>query len=190
MSQLPTMFTHSPSDKVQVLGAGELPAPGACAICGAGDPERKYAFFGVHVDFLGAILICDFCLVQAAEKIGCLAPSVAEMVHVQSVQLANENAELKTKVAAQDERLAVFDDALSRISIDTTASGISLSSSISKADAGELPAAEESVHDSAEVESESVESVEGDGTPTVSKLESNDLTAEPRNEGKSATPNI
>lgn len=58
-----------PSDRVQVLDHPAGP-PGKCLVCGAGaDPERKWIDFGVTIDLLGAVYICNFCIAEVANAL-------------------------------------------------------------------------------------------------------------------------
>ncbi len=80
-------FNHSASDSMQLLGLGELPPPASCFICNNGNHEAGYLNFGVWAEYIGNLLICTSCLTKAAEKIGCLAPSVKTLMEKSIVGL-------------------------------------------------------------------------------------------------------
>lgn len=172
-----TVFEGSPSDRMQVLGRGELPLPGACLSCGSGVYEEGYLFLGVHVEFHGALLLCGLCLLQAGEKFGLMSPDVAHAIHNQAVDLAEEVTRLRTENEAQRVRLEVFDTALSSIS-----SGNVGSDSSPTVDSGSLKSPEQLSDEAAqseptESESEPDESGKGDGVSKSSATTVGDLTA-------------
>lgn len=180
MTQLPAMPTeygHSPSDRMQLLGSGELPAPGNCILCGSGAPERKYVFLGIHLDFLGALLLCDLCLTQSAEKIGCMAPSIAEMLHVQSQQLARDLAESQRLNEALNDRLTHYDAILGNLN----PSAASISGSLSDDSDSDEPHSESTVEasssESTDEQSEPSESSKIPGASDGISNEPGDLTA-------------
>lgn len=189
-SPMPTMFEHGPSDRMQLLGAGELPAPGSCIICGSSDPERKFVFLGIHLDFLGALLLCDLCLTQSAEKIGCMAPSVAEMLHLQDQKLATSNAELQRVNEALNDRLSHYDAVLGHLdsALITDRAGINSSSD------SDEPSPESSVNkaqsESTVSQPESDESGEVPGTESSSSSEPGDLTAGAGNSESGSNPSL
>jgi len=183
MTQPRTMFEHSASDKMQLLGAGELPTPNSCVVCGSGDTTRKFVFLGIHVDYYGAILLCDLCLVQTAEKIGCLAPEIAEKIHNESVELAEQNKDLRSEVGALRERLSLYD----RLLADSDLSSVGINSVVDSSnhtdEPGEQHSSETPVPESVESESEPDESVTSDERSGPGETTSSDS-----NSGKSEFP--
>lgn len=103
----------SPDDRFQLRNAGELMHPGVCLACGVGTRQEGYVDLQVFFDYEGQMYLCALCLEEAAEVIGCLRPS--ESVHLQqlSEKIANENAELKERLADAQRRLAPIDEFLS-----------------------------------------------------------------------------
>lgn len=174
---MPTVFEHSPSDRMQLLGVGELPTPGSCVICGSGAPERKFVFLGIHLDFLGALLLCDLCLTQSAEKVGCMAPSIAEMLHVQSQQLATELAESKRTNEALNERLAHYDAVFSGIDFNSSFHGNGVGANSNSDESHSELSDEATQSEPTEQQPESDESSEIPGTSDGISNESGDLTA-------------
>lgn len=185
-----TVFTDSASDAMQVLGVGELPTPAACIVCGNGTYAEGYLFFGIHIDFLGAVLLCGTCLLQAGEKFGLMSPIIAKQLHNQAVELAEEAARLRLEVEAQRVRLAVFDDALRNIVPDpiTDGDGASVADD-TLSTLSELPL-EATQPDSATGTTESVESIASEGLSESATTPVHDITAEPRRPVKSSGPNL
>lgn len=169
-----TMFEHSASDKMQLLGAGELPTPNSCVVCGSGDTTRKFVFLGVHVEFYGAILLCDLCLVQTAEKIGCLAPVIAERIHNESVELAEQNSTLRRIAEELRERLSLFDRIVADIDFDSARVNSVADSGNHSDESGEQHSSETPVQQPGGTESESDESVTSDEFAGVGETPSSD----------------
>lgn len=185
---MPTMFEHSPSDRMQLLGSGDLPEPGNCVICGSGAPERKYVFLGIHLDFLGALLLCDLCITQTAEKIGCLAPSIAEMVHVQSQELAARVTELERTNEALNDRLTHYDVVLGHFNLGITDLSDRPSDDSDSTESHSKSTSEEPSPESSDEQSESSESDSIPGTSDTISSESSDLTAGDGNSESNSKP--
>ncbi len=131
-------FNHSPSDSMQLMGLGELPPPASCFVCNSGNCEAGYLNFGVWAEFIGNLLICAPCLIKAAEKVGCLAPSVKDLFEksIEGLQaLANEREE---KLGHANERInALSTIARSALGSDGLLDTISDSISEAAAETGE-----------------------------------------------------
>lgn len=97
-------FNHDASDNMKALGLGELPPPASCFVCGSGSCEAGYLNFGTWAEFIGNLLICASCLVQAAEKIGCLAPSVKVLFEKNIRALQQNSQDLESQVNELYER--------------------------------------------------------------------------------------
>src|SRR5690606_24387393 len=69
----------------------------------------KFIDFGADLDFYGAILICEFCVVNAAESLGTLV-SVAKWQLEESMRLMAYKgmAELREKVSALEHLIAAY----------------------------------------------------------------------------------
>lgn len=123
-----TEFNHSSSDSMQgPLGLGELPPPASCFICGSGTVEAGYLNLGVWVDYVGNLLICIPDLIKAAEKVGCLAPSINKMLNENLESLAKDNEVLREQNEKINERLTLFDNALRSIAAGDVSSSDSSS---------------------------------------------------------------
>lgn len=164
------MFENTPSDRVQLVGLGELLSPAVCMICRNGNCEEGYARLGVWYDYEGEQYICRTCTVQVAELFGCLVPEEAKHLQEQATLLAADNATLKTDLEDTRERLSAVDNLiLNAVAAGTVSvSDASAKSSISAADSGTSVTVDEQViseSDGAEsVAYESVTSVEPAGT--------------------------
>lgn len=112
------MFENTPSDRVQLVGLGELLSPAKCMICGNGTCDEGYARLGVFYDFEGEQYLCRSCVVQIAELFGCLTPEEANHLQEQSVYLAEALNVSSKELETANERLRVFYDALASINPD------------------------------------------------------------------------
>lgn len=92
------MFENTPSDRVQLVGLGELLSPAKCMICGNGTCDEGYVKLGVFYDFEGEQYLCRNCVIQIAELFGCLTPEEAQHLQEQAATLATENAKLWEEV--------------------------------------------------------------------------------------------
>lgn len=102
------MFTNTPSDKVQLVGLGELLSPAKCMICGNGTCDEGYARLGVWYDYEGEQYICRTCVVQIAELFKCLTPEEAQHLQEQATDYAALNEAYHKELTDARERLAVF----------------------------------------------------------------------------------
>lgn len=73
---------------------GALAVPGKCVSCGSGDKSRRYADFGLDLEFYGTVYLCELCLNAAfAElKYSGVQNLVAEInaLRTQIEEMANE----------------------------------------------------------------------------------------------------
>lgn len=106
------MRVTTPSDRVQVIGRGQLRDPGACALCGNGTCDDGYVDLDIYYDWEGQVYLCMNCAKQVAETIGCLLP--AESAHLESLNktIAEELAQLKEDYLDAKSRLDVYDAAI------------------------------------------------------------------------------
>lgn len=174
------VFGDSASGLFQVLGRGELPLPGQCLACGNGTREEPFVFLGIHIDFHGALILCNLCLIQAAELVGCMAPSIADRNIKLATMAVDENVTLKLENEALRERLAVFDSALSAILSGTTSDRISISGDDSEAEPQESVSTEPVQPESTDAEPEPAEPVKDDGDSDSSRTNDGDITASVR----------
>lgn len=112
------MSAKSPSEKIQVVGLGDLLSPAACIVCGNGTCQDGYISFGIFVDYVGSLYLCMTCMLQAAETADCSGPVETEMNRTLLAQLKEENSTLRKDKETLNERLRVFSDALAGIRDD------------------------------------------------------------------------
>lgn len=109
------MFTNTPSDRVQLVGLGELLPPGYCMICKNGNCEEGYAKLDVFYDYEGEQYLCRLCVIQVAELFGCLTPEEAQHLQEQANKLASDYITAVSENEVLNERLRVFNDALAGV---------------------------------------------------------------------------
>jgi len=107
------MFVNGPSDRMQLVGVGELLHPGSCIVCGNGNCAEGYVRFGVNLEFEGELYLCWFCVVQSAEILGCLIPAEATTLREIAEGVAADNTLLRNENEALNERFKAFDAILS-----------------------------------------------------------------------------
>lgn len=112
------MFTNTPSDRVQLVGLGELLSPACCMICRSGNCDEGYARLGVWYDYEGEQYLCRTCVIQVAELFSCLTPEEAQHVKDAATEYAALNNDLFQENEVLRERLRVFNDALAGINPD------------------------------------------------------------------------
>lgn len=109
------MFEHSPSDRMQLLGMGDLRPPGSCMHCGSGNSERGYIDFDVFREIEGESYVCATCVEQAAEILGCLIADEASTLMADKLAAELKVEQLAEALINANERLAVYDSALSNL---------------------------------------------------------------------------
>lgn len=67
----------SVSDKVQVIEGTPPALPGNCFTCSSAD-RKRFVDWGISIEFHGAFYMCDACLLEAADKLGCLSESASK----------------------------------------------------------------------------------------------------------------
>lgn len=165
------MFENGPSDRMQFVGMGGLAHPGDCMVCKNGTCEKGYIRLGVYYDFEGEQYLCWYCLVQAAEILGCLIPDEANSLREVINNLVRENNVMTTELGKANERLAAFDFVLAGIS------GLpSIDVILASADATQESESHDTVVDSnvegrTDSESEASESVTEPGRGNISESE-------------------
>lgn len=103
-----SQFNHDASDRMQFLGQGELPPPASCFVCGSGNNEAGYLNFGVWAEYVGNLLVCATCLIQGAEKAGCVAPSVRSLFEDNIRGLQARVNELTSELDIANEQLGAY----------------------------------------------------------------------------------
>lgn len=77
-------------------------SPGHCAVCGFAGLDRSYVDFGFSLDFYGAVIFCELCVVTMAETLGHVTPERYDGV-VERLQIAiAEN----NRLGLENDRLA------------------------------------------------------------------------------------
>ncbi len=116
------VFTNTPSDRVQLVGLGELLHPGTCMLCGSGNCEEGYARLGVYYDYEGEQYLCRTCTIQVSELFGCLTPEEAGHLQETAADYAKVNEAVSRELIVANERLRVFDDAMRSVAGSASAS--------------------------------------------------------------------
>src|SRR5690242_1804997 len=77
------------------------PSPGHCAVCGAAD--RPVVDFGTNLQRFGAIMLCEFCVCEAAERFGMVRSDVLEAAKVQAGQSIDDYlASTNTRIVSDE----------------------------------------------------------------------------------------
>lgn len=145
------MFEHSASDRMQVRSVGDLRQPGTCMLCGSGNKEW-YLDLGVFFDWEGQMYLCQECIYQCAEAVGCLIPAEVQHLQESSENLASQLLEANEELRKANERLALYDSVFS-----DAGRAFAVASSTSSGSTDESPS--EVVEGSAEGESVPEESI-------------------------------
>lgn len=93
------------SNRVQIVH--NPPLPGKCAICGyagaggqAGE-DRDFIDFGLSVDYYGAVVFCEACVVEIAAPLGYVGPDLYDS----TVARLQEATALNTKLESDNAQL-------------------------------------------------------------------------------------
>lgn len=100
----------TPSDRVQLIGQGQLMHPGCCALCGSGNSEDGYVDTGIFYDYEGQVYFCVTCATQIANVIGCLAADEVQHLQALLAETATQLKEVKEAHARDAERLNDYDN--------------------------------------------------------------------------------
>lgn len=166
------MFEHSPSDRMQLAGLGELVHPASCMVCGSGNCEEGYVSLGVWYEFEGTQYLCRTCCVQAAEILGCLIPEEATVLQDLVEATTTELAAIKEELKDTHERLTIYDGVIARASAITGTSSSSSGSGVSQDFDGSSEVA-------ATGEPVTAEPVKSTGRSNSKSLKSSDSTESP-----------
>lgn len=148
-------FNHDASDKMQLLGQGELPPPASCFVCGSGNVDAGYVNFGIWAEFIGNLIICAPCLTQAAELIDCLAPSVKGLMLNTVEKVQNYAKSLEVELEDAKKRLAAFSVLLGSVDGVISSNGPISDDSDSDAEGVAENDSAEGITDSESIESDS-----------------------------------
>lgn len=168
----------SPSDRMHVIGLGQLLHPGSCMVCGSGNSQDGYLSFGVFYDYEGHQYLCMDCALEAAETIRCLTPEETSHLMAQCESLATENAELMSKLEAANERLKAYDTLFGSVVNSGVGNDAVIGDSADKGDAVTSENADKG-------ESESKEPAEKPGPNDATLLKSRNSTT-----GNNGSPSI
>lgn len=102
------MYENTPSDRVQFRALGELPVPGACLICGSGTRDEGYVDLGAYIEYVGAALLCAYCVTQVGECLGMLTNNEAQAMREQMANLLADKQTLEATVDDLNERLSAY----------------------------------------------------------------------------------
>lgn len=106
------MFNHTTSDRMQVLGRGDLRPPGTCLHCGSGNCDEGYVTLDTFVDMHGECYICITCTRQLCELIGALLPEEATALQHDKLEVDLKLAQATEELKVANERVTVFTDAI------------------------------------------------------------------------------
>jgi hypothetical protein len=87
-----------------------LPNPGTCCVCGSN--QRGCVDFGITVEYFGAVLICEECILDISnvEQLGLITRSeVAQMMEQNELLLAREERVQRERYQLRDAVVAVVD---------------------------------------------------------------------------------
>lgn len=103
------MFAHTPSDRVQLRGRGELMHPGSCALCGSGNCDDGYVDLDIFYEYEGQVYLCMVCANQVVGVAGGLPSDEANFLKAQFEDTASrlkaaesELHELRAKLGSWD----------------------------------------------------------------------------------------
>lgn len=161
---MPT-FEHSPSDRMQLVGQGDLILPGVCVHCRSGNHENGYIDLDVFFDYEGKIYLCSTCLTQAGEIIGMLTPGEAEFIREMNEELVAKVGDLTSELDKANERLKAFDSLLA----GAIASNPDVVPVLNQSTPEVIGTPDEVANDATEGEPEPEESVTSDGPSDVSE---------------------
>jgi len=83
-----------PSDTFKYIPVGLLPLPGTCATCGSN--QRGCVDFGITVEYFGALLICESCIVDITnvDELGLMTKKEAASIIEQNDLLVLRDREM------------------------------------------------------------------------------------------------
>lgn len=100
---------NTPSDRMQVVGIGDLLHPGACALCGNGTCVDGYLNTSIFYDYEGTVYLCMRCVEQLCKVVGALLPDEVtrlredtENIAKRCTELEAENNDLRSRVNSWD----------------------------------------------------------------------------------------
>lgn len=103
----------TPSDRMQVVGLGELMHPGACALCGNGTCVDGYVNTSIFYDYEGTVYLCMRCVEQLCKVVGALLPDEVVSFKQHTEEIAKRCAELEAENNDLRGRVSSWDSVLS-----------------------------------------------------------------------------
>lgn len=103
----------TPSDRMQVVGLGDLLHPGACALCGNGTCVDGYLNTSIFYDYEGTVYLCMRCVEQLCTVVGALLPEETVQLRIHTEQIAAKCAELEAENNELRNRVNSWDSVLS-----------------------------------------------------------------------------
>lgn len=158
------MFNHTTSDRMQLLGRGDLRPPGSCMHCGSGNCDEGYVTLDTFIDLHGETYLCVTCTRQLCELIGALLPEEATALQHDKLEVDLKLAQATEELKVANERVTVFTDAIRAAggSALVTAFSSMASDAESQVNKSDEPADPAPVSDADAGESEPEESVKDD----------------------------
>lgn len=104
---------NTSSDRMQVVGLGDLLHPGACALCGNGTCVDGYVNTSIFYDYEGTVYLCMRCVEQLCTVVGALLPEEAVQLRIHTEQIAAKCAELEAENNDLRNRVDSWDSVLS-----------------------------------------------------------------------------
>lgn len=118
-------FEHSPSDRMQVIGRGDLRFPGTCMHCGSGSCDEGYIELDVNYEYEGDQYLCMLCTHQLVELVGSIHPDDFIKFMTEHAQLQIDLNKASEQLAEANERLSTYDSLFASVSpsVDSISSG-------------------------------------------------------------------
>lgn len=104
---------NTPSDRMQVVGLGDLMHPGACALCGNGTCVDGYLNTSIFYDYEGTVYLCMRCVEQLCTVVGALLPDEVKSLREHTEQIAAKCSELEAENNELRDRVNSWDSVLS-----------------------------------------------------------------------------
>lgn len=73
--------------------------PSTCLVCnGSADGKKDFVDWGMNVDWYGALVICEFCIVECLETVGAASKQRHERILRALAEVRAQNAELSAEL--------------------------------------------------------------------------------------------
>lgn len=85
------------------------PLPAKCVVCNNDFKPGKFAIdFNASLDYYGAILLCEYCIVNAAELVGMIPVAKFDLAESQATQAINSSLEANRKIRILESFVAAY----------------------------------------------------------------------------------